>query len=44
MRIKNLQIDGKNVEECDNENINIGVELDRNITKNDKFFYYSSDI
>lgn len=34
----------KNIEECNNENIDIGIELDRNISKNDKFFCVANNI
>lgn len=44
MKIQNLQINKKNIEECNNENIDIGIELDRNITKNDKFFCIANNI
>jgi len=39
-RLKRL----KNIEECNNENIDIGIELDRNISKNDKFFCVANNI
>lgn len=43
LEILNIQIDNTNVNKIENENINVGLEVNKNIVKNGKYYYINKN-